>query len=201
MPEKKVGRPRGFDREQALNAAVTVFWEKGYDGTSMRDLTDAMGINSPSLYSVFGDKQQLFMAAIDHYSQNFGKSPISAFNDETDIKKAIIAFLETGITEDDSTPEHPKGCFISSCVPTSAGHVEGATEKLQHIIKGADSLFAARFEEEKSRGSLPADFPSEERARLMFDLRQGHVLRARADLPSARIEADLESRANMILSY
>lgn len=200
MPEKKVGRPRGFDRDQALDAAVIVFWEKGYDGTSMRDLTEAMGINSPSLYSVFGDKHQLYLAAIDHYTESFGNSPISAFSEETDIRKAIIAFLGTGITDEKGPLEHPKGCFISSCVPTSAGHVDGATEKLQRVIQGADTMFAARFETEKSLGNLPSDFPSEERARLMFDLRQGHVLRARADLPAERIKADLEARAKMILS-
>ena len=60
-----VGRPRAFDSEKALEKALEVFWRKGYDGTSLADLTEAMGINKPSLYSAFGNKEQLFIKAIE----------------------------------------------------------------------------------------------------------------------------------------
>ncbi len=63
------GRPRAFDLEQALDSALKVFWRKGYEGASLPDLTKAMGINRPSLYAAFGNKEELFRKALDRYSE------------------------------------------------------------------------------------------------------------------------------------
>jgi AcrR family transcriptional regulator len=63
------GRPREFDAEKALNRALMVFWRKGYEGTSLMDLTRAMNINRPSLYAAFGNKESLFRKALDRYAQ------------------------------------------------------------------------------------------------------------------------------------
>src|SRR3954468_17375100 len=65
---RRKGRPRAFDAERALDAALTVFWRKGYEGASLADLTRAMGINRPSLYAAFGDKETLFRKAMDRYA-------------------------------------------------------------------------------------------------------------------------------------
>ena len=62
-----MGRPRTFDMDQALDQALQVFWEKGYAGTSIADLTEAMGVNPPSLYAAFGNKEKLFKKALDRY--------------------------------------------------------------------------------------------------------------------------------------
>lgn len=200
MLQNKKGRPRAFDRDQALRAAITVFWEKGYHGASMKDLITAMGINSPSLYAVFGNKHQLYLEAIDRYSNDDGCAPLVAFDAESDIEKAIIAFMQAAINYASQGQGKPKGCFLGSCVSTTAGQVDGATERLQVAITGADERLALRFEQEKSLGNLPEDFPSLQRARLMFDLRQGYVLRARAELDTADLKADLTFRAKMILA-
>ncbi|MGF1759329.1 TetR/AcrR family transcriptional regulator [Photobacterium sagamiensis] len=200
MVQKKTGRPRGFDRDQALQAAINVFWEKGYDGASMKDLTGAMGINAPSLYAVFGDKHQLYLEAIDRYSNDDGCAPLVAFESEPDIEKAIVAFMKAAIDYASNRKGSPKGCFLGSCVSTTAGQVDGATERLQKAITDTDERLAQRFEQEVRLGNLPEGFPSLQRAQLMFDLRQGHVLRARAELDSATMVADLTFRAKMILA-
>ena len=70
QPKKARGRPRSFDREAALNAAMEVFWTKGYEAASISDLTSAMGINPPSLYAAFGDKEKLFLATIEQYASS-----------------------------------------------------------------------------------------------------------------------------------
>lgn len=200
MTQKKTGRPRGFDKDQALLAAINVFWEKGYDGASMKDLTVAMGINSPSLYAVFGDKQQLYLEAIDRYASDDSCAPLVAFEAEPDIEKAVLAFMKETIGYASQREGYPKGCFLGSCVSTTAGQVDGVTERLQKAITETDERLAQRFEQEKSRGNLPGEFPSLQRARLMFDLRQGHVLRARAELDTAAMEADLILRTRMIFA-
>ena len=67
-PAGKMGRPREFDVDAAVEAAMRVFWEKGYDGATLSDLTSAMGINRSSMYTIFGDKEALFRKAIDRYA-------------------------------------------------------------------------------------------------------------------------------------
>src|SRR5580658_9387337 len=66
-PSKRIGRPRSFDINRALDRALVVFWRKGYEGTSVSDLTKAVGVNRPSLYAAFGDKETLFRKALDRY--------------------------------------------------------------------------------------------------------------------------------------
>lgn len=200
MTKKKTGRPLSFDRNEALLKAMYVFWAKGYEGASMRDLTSAMGINSPSLYAVFGDKHKLYLDAINCYASNDACAPLVAFETEPDIGKAVHAFMEAVIDYSTDNSSGVRGCFLSSCVSTSAGEVEGTEELLQRAISDTDARLSRRFELEKARGTLPADFPSLERARLMFDLRQGHVFRARAGLESESMNTDIEFRVKMVLA-
>lgn len=196
---KKVGRPRSFDIDKALLAATAVFWEKGYDGASMKDLTQAMGINSPSLYAVFGDKHSLYIRVINHYIADDACSPIVAFESEEDIAKAVRAFMQAALEHATQKPAGQQGCFMANCVSTNAGSVDGVKDLLKEAILSADHKLAARFEREKAKGTLPENFPSMERARLMFDLRQGHVLRARAGISQQEMESDLDFRVLMIL--
>jgi len=200
LMKKKTGRPLSFDREAALLTAMHVFWAKGYDGASMRDLTTAMGIGSPSLYAMFGDKRKLYLEAINCYASNDACTPLVAFETEPDIYKAVLGFMEAVIDYSTDNISGANGCFLSSCVATSAGEVEGVETLLQNAIKDTDMRLARRFELEKARGALPENFPSVERAKLMFDLRQGYVFRARAGLSKDSMMHDLTFRANMVLA-
>lgn len=197
---KKIGRPRGFDVDAALWAAVNVFWTKGYDGASMKDLTEAMGINSPSLYATFGDKHALYLKAIDRYVSNDACAPLVAFEQEPDIASAVRAFMETSIDYATTQESGARGCFLSSCVSTSAGEVDGVKSLLRRATEETDARLAERFDAEKAKDVLPSDFPSMERARLMFDLRQGHVFRARAGLAPETMTGDLDHRVRMVLA-
>lgn len=197
---KKAGRPRQFDRETALSAALNVFWKKGYEGASLKDLTAAMGINAPSLYAEFGDKLSLYQQAIDSYTSNDACAPLVAFENEPDIQKAVRAFL--GVVIDYATTQESgaRGCFLASCVATDAGEVEGIQPRLKKAVNDTDRRLSRRFEAEKAKGSLPGDFPSMERARLMFDLRQGLVFRARSGCSPKSMKADLDFRTSIVLS-
>jgi len=197
---KKVGRPKKFDRDEALLQAITVFWKQGFEGASMKLLTDAMGINSPSLYSEFGDKQALYLEAIDRYAQDDACAPLVALEEEQDITKAVRAFFEAAI---DYSTEHrsgARGCFLASCVSTSAGHVDGAAERLRAAIEATDARITERFDLEKARGTLPADFPSEDQAKVLFDLRQGMVFRARAGITADKLAADIDKNVRAVIA-
>ncbi len=198
---KKKGRPKKFDKEEALQSALNVFWNKGYDGASMKDLTSGMGINGPSLYSTFGDKHALYLQAIEAYTSNDACEPLIAFETEPDIFLAIKAFFHSVIEHATESESGARGCFLSSCVATSSGEVEGVQPILNAAIEGVDQRLALRFELEKSKGTLAESFPSLDRARLMFDLRQGYVFRARAGSKIEAMTSDLEKRAKMVLEY
>lgn len=200
MLQKTRGRPRAFDRDKALLDAIDVFWAKGYDGTSMKDLTEAMGIKAPSLYATFGDKHNLYLQAIDRYTSGESCAPLVAFEGVPDIYKAVEAFMNAVVDYATQKDSGTLGCFLSSCVATSAGVVDGAQSRLKQAVKETDVRIAKRFDAEKASGNLPSDFPSMERARLMFDLRQGFVFRARAGLGQQTMKKDLAERARMVLA-
>lgn len=196
----KKGRPRTFDLDEALLAAMNAFWAKGYDGTSMKDLTKAMGISGPSLYAAFGDKRELYLKAIDRYADIDGCAPIVAYESESDIAKAIEGFLLAVIHYSTEHESGARGCFLASCVSTSVGEVEGVEERMMKAIEETDLRLAARFELEKNKGNLPSDFPSRERAQLMHDMRQGYVFRGRAGWSEKSLKKDIAHRVRMVLS-
>ncbi|MCU1484087.1 MAG: TetR family transcriptional regulator [Actinomycetia bacterium] len=113
------GRPRSFDREVALGKALELFWENGYEGTSLSDLTAAMGIASASLYACFGSKEELFREALVLYGRTVGQPPKQALLDHPDTRDAFEAML--GATADAITIDGaPHGCMLVLAAPTGA---------------------------------------------------------------------------------
>lgn len=105
-----MARPPKFDREEALRSAMHLFWERGYDRTSISDLTEAMGISPPSLYAAFGDKQALFEAAVDLYEQ----SAVVPLALEADTARGVFErILDRAVTLY-TDPTHPRGCLVIS---------------------------------------------------------------------------------------
>jgi AcrR family transcriptional regulator len=111
-----MGRPRAFDMDQALDQALRVFWEKGYDGASVADLTEAIGINPPSLYAAFGNKEALFKKALDRYEAKRDQIMEEAFAAPT-AREAVTRLLE-GTAERLSDKCNPRGCPLARFVAT-----------------------------------------------------------------------------------
>lgn len=113
------GRPRSFDRDVALNEALKLFWERGYEGTSVSDLTAAMGIAGASLYACYGSKEELFREALALYGRTVGEPPSRALRDHPDARGAFEAMLRA--TADAVTlPDSPQGCMLVLAAPTGA---------------------------------------------------------------------------------
>ncbi|MFF2950852.1 TetR/AcrR family transcriptional regulator, partial [Kitasatospora sp. NPDC057965] len=107
------GRPRTFDRAAALRQATMLFWQYGYEGTSVAELTKRMGINAPSLYSAFGDKRTLFDEVVETYGQSFGSFVAVALQEAATAREAFARVLrEAAAVYTD--PEHPAGCLVIS---------------------------------------------------------------------------------------
>ena len=117
--KKRPGPPKAFDINAALNAAMVVFWQKGFDGASLGDLTKAMGINRPSLYGTFGDKQSLYLRTLDWYDGQ-GELAFIGSAGETNARRFVERLLR-GIANLYSRPDLPAGCFlIQSGISTSS---------------------------------------------------------------------------------
>jgi len=133
------GRPRSFDRDAALERAMQVFWRQGYEATSVSDLTRAMGINPPSLYAAFGDKEQLYLAALERYEQERRESVVRILEEAPSARQAIERLLEEAASEM-ASGEVWRGCVFRKRLPAPS-----AREKFRGSIGPSDSSsFAAR---------------------------------------------------------
>lgn len=179
MTEKRPrGRPRSFDPEEVLDAAVLVFWEKGYDGASIEDLTEAMGINRPSLYSTFGSKRELFIQAIDRYAATHGNRAFSAFRLEPDNRKAVERFFEASIecaTEDGK----PRGCLINTIATEAAENDAELRDKLSKMLSKTDTAMAKRIKANQDDVTSKIHDP-EGLARMAHSVTHSIMTRARA---------------------
>src|SRR5437867_8751360 len=109
-PTVPVGRPRAFDTDRALDRALRVFWQKGYEGTSLSDLTRAMDINRPSLYAAFGNKAALFRKVLDRYAEGPASYVREALNEPT--ARAVVERLLGGAVDLLTDRRNPRGCLM-----------------------------------------------------------------------------------------
>ena len=179
------GRPRKFDRDEVLDRAVTAFWEKGYSGTSLDDLTEAMGINRPSLYATFGNKHDLFMEVIDRYSVTLGCQPVKALQSEPDIKKAVEEFLKASIRC--VTSDGPRGCLIVSVALEDAEIDEQVRNKLAGIFSETDRVISDHFLLAQDQGQLSQESDPQALARMTISMTHSFAARARVGASRAEL--------------
>ncbi|MBV2129005.1 TetR/AcrR family transcriptional regulator [Arsukibacterium indicum] len=171
-----MGRPRAFDVDTALEKALDVFWRKGYDGTSLSDLTEAMGINKPSLYAAFGNKEQLFLKAIELYESRPCAFFLQALEKPTAYQ--VAEHMLYGAAMNMADQAHPQGCVVVqgalSCSEAAATVKEAL---LNRRVEGEQKL-RARFEQAKLDGDLPATADAETLARYLGTVLQGMAIQA-----------------------
>ena len=193
----KRGRPRSFCSEAVLDAAVQVFWEKGYDGASLDDLTKAMGIGRPSLYAAFGDKRGLFLRVLERYGETRGRCGVVALADE-DVTQALTGFFERTLSA--QTAEGcPSGCLIGSSVGAALGAVEGVDEIVRGMDRATECVLSDRMKAAIEAAQLPANFPVRERARLVGDLVHAQARRARSGEPADELHSEIASKVDAVL--
>lgn len=165
------GRPREFDYNQALDKAMRVFWQKGYEGTSMPDLTEAMGMNRPSIYAAFGNKEELFTKALDLYTKN-SLTALKETLSAPKLKDAIENFLTASATSF-TCKERPRGCL--SVQGALACSDEAAAAKKQAIARREDvtALLLERFKRGVKDGDLPSKTDTASLARFYTTILQG----------------------------
>jgi AcrR family transcriptional regulator len=149
------GRPRGFDREQALDRAMDVFWSKGFEGASLSDLTKAMDINPPSLYAAFGDKEGLFIEAVRRYYANV-QDQCSACPESTSARESMQAFLSE-LAKVFTDTNHPRGCLAVMAMTTALSSSPRMQEFLSEKRAASKARMRANLQKAVDSGELPED--------------------------------------------
>lgn len=182
------GRPRGFDREDALRRAMRVFWAKGYENTSMTDLIEAMGIASPSLYAAFGSKEGLFHEAVSLYSAEQGCDIWEALDREPGIVAAIGAFLEA-TARTYSTEGQPQGCMIVlGARPGPQGESAVADDLRERRCHSVERL-RSRFARALAEGELPGGSDTESLGTYFASVQHGMSILARDGADYATLQS------------
>ena len=178
MKHKKVtsvlGRPRAFDVEKALHLAMQVFWRKGYLGTSLSDLTDAMEINRPSLYAAFGNKKSLFRKALDHYAKGPSSYLSEALQEPT--ARAVVERLLRGVVDLLTDPRTPTTCLwvhgALSCGDDPLREEFAAQRAAGH------AMLRTRFKRAVADGDLTPDSDADTLARYVQTVNFGLTVQA-----------------------
>lgn len=175
---KRAGRPRAFDREQALNTAMDLFWRHGFEGTSTAQLTAAIGIAPPSLYAAFGSKEALFREALALYGQHYGgflSQPMSG----TGSARAAVEQMLQAAARQFADAHHPLGCMVA------AGELQASAAQCTLVAEvaarrhAAQVVIRARLDRARQDGELPADSDTATLAAYFAMVIQGLAVQAR----------------------
>lgn len=183
---KPRGRPRSFDRDEALERAMHVFWRQGYEATSVDDLTAAMGITPPSLYSAFGDKKQLFLEAVTRYQAGPGCFAEKALSEEATAERAMWRLL-TEAVRSFSNPDTPKGCMVVLSATNCAAESADVMNALVERRRMAERAVRARIAAGGAAGELSPDADIDALAGLVITTLYGLAIYARDGASSAAL--------------
>lgn len=181
------GRPRTFDRADALQKAMLLFWEKGFQGASMSELTAAMGINAPSLYACFGSKEALYREALALYEAGDGADLAAAIAAAPTARAAIEVYLMRSAALFSRTGK-PAGCMVVLSVIQAAGTSEAAGRALRDARGEMQGVMEARLRSAIASGELSAAEPAAIAA-FYCTVQQGMSIRARDGASRAELEA------------
>lgn len=154
MPRK--GRPREFDREEALLQAMRVFWARGYEGATLTELQQAMGgIAAPSFYAAFGSKEALFGEAVELYSQTLGAPMIRGLEERSTAREAIEALLENAV-EAFTKPGLPRGCMLVQAAVNGIPASKSVHEYVRGLRERRRKAIRRRLQRGVTEGELPS---------------------------------------------
>ena len=167
----KIGRPRAFDVDLALDRALHVFWRKGYEGASLSDLTKAMRINRPSLYAAFGNKETLFRKTLDRYS----KGPTAFSHDalRAPTARAVVERLLRGTVDLLTDRRTPRGCLIVQSALACGAAADSIRQELASRREAGEAALRRRFQRAKREGDLPSNADPADLARYIMTVMHG----------------------------
>ena len=166
-----MGRPRRFNEDTALEAAMRVFWEKSYEGATIADLTEAMGINRSSMYTAFGDKESIFRRVMERYRE-MRMTDIRQALAQPSLRK-VVAGLIHGFAEFLSIPGNPRGCLSIQGALACGRDAEPIKLAIIDWRKSGEAALKKRLQQAQSEGELPAEIQPADFARYLSTVMAG----------------------------
>jgi AcrR family transcriptional regulator len=173
------GRPRKFDEDEAMKAAIQVFWAKGLSGASLDDLASAMRMNRPSIYNAFGNKEELYRRALSRFCGQLDLGLNETLETIPTLREGLGAFYERAIDVYCAT-DPPMGCLMVCTAPAEALSHPEVGDDLKGLIKRLDRGFARRLKRARAEGEVSGDLPVDLTAQLLQATLQTVALRARS---------------------
>jgi TetR/AcrR family transcriptional repressor of nem operon len=173
-----------FDVPQTLNKAMHVFWSRGYEATSVQDLIDEMGINRGSMYSTFGDKRSLFIAALRMYDTEFRKAQLAAIEQRHPGRAGIQALFDGWIDTLANDPGHG-GCFLTNTALELAAHDPEIGAMVAESQEDIENFFSRQIRCGQAHGEIPGDRNPAELARTLLAMLLGLLVLGRSRLDAA----------------
>ncbi len=192
------GRPRAYDADTALSAALGVFWDKGFSGTSLDDLTAATGMNRPSLYAAFGDKRALYQKALDRYRAASRRSLTEALSETYPVRDAIGNVYRIAL--DSYIPKNwaARGCFMIGSALTEAVSNADVRKGVHQGLRDIEAMFTARFRRSQTKGEIGRSTDPAALARIASAVLYSLAIQARAGEPRKALEATGVAATDMI---
>jgi TetR/AcrR family transcriptional regulator, copper-responsive repressor len=192
------GRPRAFDPDAALAQAVDAFWNAGFAATSLDDLTAATGMNRPSLYGAFGDKQALYRKAFDLYRERTRSALAEAFGGDRPLRADLRRVYDIGIAIYLSGDSGPRGCFIIGTAVAQAVTDPDVRAALADALREIDEAFRARIARAQRSGDLSPDADPAKLAKLASATLYSLTIHARAGARRAALDAIADAAVDVI---
>lgn len=172
----KTGRPRSFDTDEALDAAMRLFWAEGYEGASLAALTEAMGINRRSIYAAYGNKKELFRKAVDRYVEGPGAFVAPAL--ELPTARQVAEAILHGTVDANTTPGRPRGCLLVQSALACGPESEPVQRDLAERREAGVETLRARFAQAQTEGDLPPEIDADSLARYLTVVAHGISVQA-----------------------
>ncbi len=190
-----MGRPISFDKDAALEAAMLLFWERGYEGTSMADLTEAMGLNPSSIYAAFGDKHALFSLAVKRYLGSRAEYATRALEEPT-LERVIRALFDNTVSFL-TTPGHPPTCMTLAGAMGCSVDAAPARDLMTEVRKQNEVAIRERLLQARKSGELSKEINVDDYTRYLSSILAGLSIQA----ANGSAEAELKRTAQMALRY
>lgn len=173
------GRPPSYDRDQALRAIRDVFWVRGFSAASLDDIAAAAGMNRPSLYGAFGDKREMYLAAMRTFSVEFGRDLLKTL-EAPSLREALEGFYGRAIQEYVSGNDGPRGCLVICTAATEANGDAAIRSVLASMLAELDSVVTARIAKAQAEGDRCAAGDAKALGRVASSVLHSVAVRARA---------------------
>ncbi len=181
-----MARPREFDYDHVLNAAMEAFWARGYEATSIHDLMTATGLQKGSLYKAFGDKHSLFLKSLEAYLQKTGDDHLAVLDPSLSPRQALETYLHEGIKIMSGRCGGQSGCFAINTVVELAPHDPHVRDLLMAHYARKREVFVDLIRRGQEAGEIRTDRPAEDLASTYLTILFGMILSLRGGVPEAQ---------------